>query len=519
MQSKLLLPLAAAAFVLAVPAAANAAITPQINGNVLTLTGDATDENATIGVNNAGLLTHNFGGDSTDFDPVTAGPQTLPSNDTIAVTLNLGAGNDTTNLSAANLANSTINGEAGDDIIVGGDNVDAISGGDGNDRITGFRGDDVVNGDAGNDVMIWNNGDGTDDNLGGDGVDETLITAGTANDLMTVKPQGAVTRFDRSNAPFGINMTLVERLSITSFSGNDSLVTDPGVAMNMVIDAGSGDDAITTGDGADVVNGNDGNDTLNGTGGGDRLVGDRGADTMNGGEGDDTLVWNNGDGSDAMNGDGGVDRIENNLGAGNDVSTLKPENGRARYDRTSAGAFSLSIATAEFFELNSLGGDDTLTTTAGTGLPVVADGGAGNDTFNVREGERGHYFGGSGTDAATIDANDTTTDVETVSAPAVQPPAQPGHGTIGKTAKYKKGKAAIKVSCPAGTSGCQGYVTLLYKGREIGRQAYKLGGGQSKTYNVKVSRKPSSKRKPLTVKYRVSSRAAADKEGKLKLVL
>ena len=37
--------------------------------------------------------------------------------------------------------------------------------------------------------MIWNNGDGTDDNHGGAGVDETLITAGTANDLMTVKPQ------------------------------------------------------------------------------------------------------------------------------------------------------------------------------------------------------------------------------------------------------------------------------------------------------------------------------------------
>ena len=99
MQPKLLLPLAAAAFVLAAPAAANAAITPPINGNVLTLTGDATDDNITIGVNDAGLLTHNFGGDDTDFDSGPPGAQTLPSNDTIAVTLNLGAGNDTTNLS------------------------------------------------------------------------------------------------------------------------------------------------------------------------------------------------------------------------------------------------------------------------------------------------------------------------------------------------------------------------------------------------------------------------------------
>src|SRR5690349_10240862 len=219
MQPKLLLPLAAAALVLAVPAAADAAVTTQINGNTLTVTGDAADDNVTIGVNNAGLLTHNFGGDATDFDPNTPGAQTLPSNDTIAVTLNLGAGNDTANLSAANLANSQINGEAGDDIITGTDNLDAISGGDGNDRITGFRGNDVVNGDAGNDVMIWNNGDGTDDNVGGAGVDETLVTAGTANDQMTVKQQGAITRFDRINAPFGINMDTVERLSITSFSG------------------------------------------------------------------------------------------------------------------------------------------------------------------------------------------------------------------------------------------------------------------------------------------------------------
>ncbi len=256
--------------------------------------------------------------------------------------------------------------------------------------------------------MIWNNGDGTDDNLGGDGVDETLVTAGTANDQMTVKPQGA----DHALRPHqrrrsASTWTTVERLAITSFSGNDSLVTDPGVTLPMTIDAGSGDDTITTGDGADLVNGGDGNDTLNGANGGDRLVGDRGDDTMNGGEGDDTLVWNNGDGSDVMNGDGGVDRIEDNLGAGADVSTLKPENGRIRYDRTSAGAFNLSIATAEFFELNSLGGDDTLTTSPGVGIPVVADGGAGNDVFNVRDGAAGHYFGGSGADSATIDANDT----------------------------------------------------------------------------------------------------------------
>ncbi|MBE2316333.1 hypothetical protein DVA67_010125 [Solirubrobacter sp. CPCC 204708] len=527
MQPKLLLPFAAAAFVLAVPAAANAAVTSQINGTTVTFTGDGADDNVTLGVNDQDQLTHNLGGTNTDFDlgPGVAAP--LPSDGSIKIVLNLGAGNDTTNLSAADLEDSTINGEDGDDIIVGGNNRDTIDGGTGNDRITGFRNlnaepAEPISGGDGNDVMIWNNGDGNDLNDGGNGVDETLITAGTAADNMNVNAAGARTVFNRVNAAFTVDMGTVEKLNITSFSGNDVLATGAGVAMNMVIDAGSGDDTITTGDGNDLVNGNDGNDTLNGSGGGDRLVGDRGADTMNGGEADDTLVWNNGDGSDVMNGDGGFDRIENNLGGGTDVSTLKPENGRIRYDRTNVGQFSLSVATSEIFELNSLAGDDVLTTSPGVGIPVVADGGAGNDAFNVRDGAAGHFFGGSGADTATIDANDTTVDVETVDAPPAgqpNPPAGPGHGTIGKTAKYKKGKAAIKVSCPAGTSGCQGYVTLLYKGREIGRQAYTVGAGQAKTYNVKVSRYKPSKRKPLTVKYRVSSRAAADKEGKLKLVL
>ena len=69
-------------------------------------------------------------------------PGTLPNNGTITVDVNAGGGNDTINLSAANLVGATINGEAGDDIIVGSGDADTINGGDGNDRITGFRGDD-----------------------------------------------------------------------------------------------------------------------------------------------------------------------------------------------------------------------------------------------------------------------------------------------------------------------------------------------------------------------------------------
>src|SRR4051812_14301632 len=501
MQPKLLLPLAAAALVLAVPAAADAAVTSQVQGSVLTVTGDAADDNITIGVNNAGKLTNNFGfGDVTDFDAATAGVQSLDSNNTVAVTVNAGAGNDTINLSGGDLADSVINADAGDDIVVGSDNLDQINGGDGNDRVTGFRGNDVVNGGNGNDVMIWNNGDGTDDNNGDAGGDEVLITNGTANDVMNVKPTATGFRFDRTNAPFGINLKDDEKLSITSFSGNDTLTTEPGVTIPMNIDAGSGDDTITTGDGADLVNGSDGNDTLNGANGVDRLVGDRGADTMNGGNGDDTMVWNNGDGSDVMNGDAGDDRVENNLSGGVDVSTIKNENGRVRYDRTNVGQFSLSVASAEVFELNSLGGDDVLDVSPDVTLPVDVDAGDGNDFMHVRGVSADFIRGGAGTDTATVDAADAVAEVESVDRPAVvQPAPAPAAGvaTFAKTVSVKKGVASLKVSCPAGTAGCNGSVSLFTSkavrvGRVkaqllLGRASFALKAGETKTIKVKLA--------------------------------
>ena len=318
---------------------------PPINGNALTLTGDDTTDNITLGVNAAGMLTHNFGGNgsrttrtSTPSPPAT---QTLPSQRHDRGRRSTPAAATTrSTCPAANLADGTINGEAGDDIIVGSATTSTRSAAA--TATTASRASaatTIVNGDAGNDVMIWNNGDGNDINNGGAGVDETLITAGTADDNMTVKPQGAVTRFDRSNAPFAIDMETVERLTITSFSGNDTLATDPGMTMPMTIDAGSGDDTITTGDGADVDQRRRRQRHAQRRAAAATASSATAArDTMNGGEGDDTLVWNNGDGSDVMNGDGGVDRVENNLGAGDDVSTLKPENGRVRYDRINAGA-------------------------------------------------------------------------------------------------------------------------------------------------------------------------------------
>ena len=558
------LAVAVGAVALAAPSAANATVTAAATGNVLTITSDQASDNITLGVNAAGQLAL---GAQTDFDPDPGVVRTLPSDGSIAVAVDAGDGNDNVNLSAPNLAPSTIAGGGGDDIIVGSNAVDAISGGDGNDRITGFKGNETILGDAGNDTIVWNNGDGNDIDDGGAGVDETLVTEGNADDQTSVTQQGARTHLERSNAPFSVDSDNMEKLTITSFSGNDVIATGADVPLAMNVDAGPGDDTITTGAGNDLVQGGDGNDTLNGTAGGDRLVGDRGADTMNGGAGDDTMVWNNGDGSDAINGEDGVDRVEDNLSGGVDVSTLKLEGGRVRYDRTNVGQFSLSVASSEVFALNSLGGDDTLDVSPGIGMQVVADAGAGNDKFNgadepdaffggagddtlsggagndsvdgqdgndtlaIRDSAADFARGGAGTDKATADeaaVDAVAADVESIDRTATATPPAAGTGVVARSAKVKKGVASITVSCPGGTAGCKGTVTLVSaKSIKVGKlkaklvlgsAGYSLGAGQSRTIKVRLAPGTAklAKKKKLAVSARVTS-AVAEQASKVTL--
>ena len=237
----------------------------------------------------------------------------------------------------------------------------------------------------------------------------------------------------------------MEKLTLQSFSGNDTLATGPGVPIAMSIDAGPGNDTISTGDGPD------------------RILGDRGDDTVSGGGGDDTIVWTNGDGNDVMNGDGGFDVIENDLGNAPDESTLKMENGRVRYDRINA-PFNLSIGSAELMQLNTFGGNDTLRTTQdvamnldvnggsgddsldGAGGNDRLDGGDGNDTIATRDGKADFVVGGAGSDRALVEALDAVAgDVESVETVGGQPgPSQPpvaGAAQLAKTAKVKKGVA------------------------------------------------------------------------------
>jgi Ca2+-binding RTX toxin-like protein len=540
---------ATAAAALALPAAANAAVTGQVTGDTATLTGDAANDTIIIGKDN-GLLTHNtLAGfvNATDFD-TDAGVQTL----TDAATL-------------------TIDGGGGDDIIVGGPNLDTLQGGEGDDRLTGGPNPagtkESISGGAGNDVMLWFNGDGDDINDGGDGADETQFNNGAADDVMDVAPVGGgAHHFHRLGANINIDITAsTERLNINAFSGNDSLVSFAGTTIPTTIDAGPGNDTITTGDGADLIQGGTGADTLNGGAGGDRIVGNPGNDVENGGAGDDTIVWNNGDADDTINGDDGLDKVENNLGAAPDISALSVVGGKVHYARTNA-PFTLDVASSEVFQLNTFGGDDTLTTGPGLGalIAVVADAGSGNDTFTggdesdtyfgglgndtldpgpglgdavdgqdgddnlkVRDSAADLARGGAGMDSATADFDDILVDVEKKDVSA-------GPDTTGTaarvrsrriTSKLKKGiyTARIKIECPASeVGGCAKGTLALQTARKISvrgtrvnvlvkAQRYSLKAGQRKTLKVKLPKgvRALSRRGTLSLNAITTNRDAA----------
>jgi Ca2+-binding RTX toxin-like protein len=181
----------------------------------------------------------------------------------------------------------------------------------------------------------------------------------------------------------------------------------------VVVNGGEGNDALTVlaktteissatlnGEGGDdVLTGADTNDALNGGAGNDRLIGAKGTDLMSGGDGNDTLVWNNGDGSDRMNGEAGNDEVEVN-GSPNlgDMFTLAPEPGGVKFQRTNLVPFTLDTA-SERFQVNGLGGNDSLTAADGVGALTLltVDGGPGNDTISGSDGPD-VLLGGDGND-------------------------------------------------------------------------------------------------------------------------
>ncbi|MGF1934198.1 MAG: calcium-binding protein [Nostoc sp. ChiQUE02] len=178
-----------------------------------------------------------------------------------------------------------------------------------------------------------------------------------------------------------------------------------GLGGNDTLNGGTGNDTLNGGTGNDLLRGGDGIDWLSGGDGNDTVVGNRGNDIFSGGNGDDRLIWNNGDGSDKISGNAGYDVVEVNgaAAAGDTFRLQKDAQGRAIFDRLNLVPFTLTVDSAERFEINGGGGDDILDVNnlAGTGVNAVRfTGGVGNDLLDgTGTATPLSGFGGEGNDS------------------------------------------------------------------------------------------------------------------------
>lgn len=185
-------------------------------------------------------------------------------------------------------------------------------------------------------------------------------------------------------------------LDIDAGAGNDTVTTGTG---DDLVKGGEGDDIIDGGEGDDALQGGDGNDRLIGGIGDDILLGGLGNDTLIGGEGNDTLTG--GDGVDTADYSGDRDGVVVNLqtgkaageGAGND-NLAGIENaiggqgddvliGNALANVLTGGGGNDRIVAGAGDTANGGEGDDTVEVSTGAGGAVNADGGEGDDTIRL----------------------------------------------------------------------------------------------------------------------------------------
>ncbi len=142
-------------------------------------------------------------------------------------------------------------------------------------------------------------------------------------------------------------------------------------------------------DDADDLLGNSSDNFIDGFDGDDTLEGAEGDDTIDGGGGDDTVVWFDGDGDDSINGGAGTDTLSFEAGTGADTLSIT-DDGTGIVDLSHVGSTvaDLTIDNVEAIEIDTLGGNDTLTIgdLAATDISnnsITFIGGAGNDLLDA----------------------------------------------------------------------------------------------------------------------------------------
>ena len=368
--------------------------------------------------------------------------------------------------------------------------VDTLTGSQLDDRIEGGRQNDTMNGRDGDDTTVWRPGEDSDVMNGGDGVDVVEVNGGNGGETFETKTQPGSKRllFERS-APAGTEFTLdiggAEKL-VTLMGGGDDIFKGNDVStLPATVEGGDGNDDIT---------GTVAADTLAGDAGNDKILGARGNDDMSGGDGDDLLVWTPGDGSDKFEGGAGNDVAQDNGGNAAEHFVVSANGQRVTATRDTGAPFFLDIGTSETLDLNANGGNDSVDVNGGLAALIKVDVnlGDGDDSVRTRNDSSELVDGAAGTDSAQVDATDAVSNVEAIDAPAVIPPPDviaPKAAVESRRMKVSGGRAAVRLSLPAGESDSSGRIRILRGGKVVGSLAIELTGGEAKTFRVALGRK------------------------------
>ena len=313
----------------------------------------------------------------------------------------------------------TVDGGGGHDTLIGGLGNQTLIGGSGNDAVSGGDGDDTARLGTGDDRFTWNPGDDNDVVEGEAGADVLDFNGSNIAETIDVSANGPRVRLLRDIANIDMDLGGVERVDVDAVGGSDTLVAGDTAgteletfAVNLSAFGGGGD---TVPDSV-IAGGTPKDDSVElGSAGDAQVVSGLAAEVqVTGGEAHDEINVGTGDGADTVttsvavtgtalfdvDGGDGVDTLSYQGTAGPDQIGVTANGAKLR----TGGPASAPLDTiVENIRVQSLGGDDTLTSVGNTLSSLLTfDGGAGAD--DVRGGNGPDVLlGGSGNDL--VDGN------------------------------------------------------------------------------------------------------------------
>ncbi|MGO1541951.1 M91 family zinc metallopeptidase [Microbacterium sp.] len=190
-----------------------------------------------------------------------------------------------------------------------------------------------------------------------------FTTSGQGDDHVQISQRDDGTLdIDVNGEVYEVRLTERQELTIRTGDGNDVIEAAANVTVNMVVDAGAGDDHIVTGMGDDRIQGGDGNDFIQTIGGRNDIDGGSGDDVIHGGDGANVIYG--GRGNDEIHAGSGFNHIDG--GRGDDVIH-------------GAGGENIISAGNGSDQVNLAGGSNTVYT--GDGQSRVEGAGAGDTVY------------------------------------------------------------------------------------------------------------------------------------------